>query len=147
MRERDAGEYVADRADVRGLYAGTSARSAEAGGSGAGDLLRSLVVIVRDGEAVAPAAGDAVHVVQRLGQSGCEKTELRRGDLGVIKEIGGMVEKVAGHTELDGLDVVGDTGERTGAGGVGYEVTGVAVGVGPREEAGRVAVEAASWLL
>ena len=88
---------MADRADAGGLYAGTSARSAEAGGSGAGVLLTSFVVIVRDREAGAPAASDAVHVVQRLGQSGCEETELRRGDLGVIKEIGGMVEKVAGR--------------------------------------------------
>jgi hypothetical protein len=73
-----------------------------------------------------------VHVVQGLGQSGCEETELRRGGLGVIEEIGGMVEEVVGHAELDGLDVVGDAGERTGAGGVGDEVARVAVGVGTR---------------
>jgi hypothetical protein len=114
------------------------------GWSGAGIVLRNLVVIVvRDGEAGAPAAGDAVHVVQGFSQSGSKETELRGRGLGVIEEIGGMAEKVAGHAELDGLDVVGDAGEGTGAGGVGDEVAGVAVGVGPGEEGGRVVAVAA----
>jgi hypothetical protein len=77
-----------------------------------------------------------VHVVEGLGQSGCQETELGRGGLGVIEQVGGVVEQVGGHTELDGFDVVGNAGERTGAGGVGDEIARLAVGVGPGEETG-----------
>lgn len=47
-----------------------------------------------------------------------------------------MFEKVVGHVQLYGFDVVGDAGETTGAGVVGEEVAGVAVEVGPGEETG-----------
>ncbi|WP_443047372.1 hypothetical protein [Streptomyces sp. KMM 9044] len=109
------------------------------GGSDAGGLFRGDVggfVVVGHGETRSPAAGDAMHVVERLGQARREVTELRSGGFAVAQEIDGVAEKVVGHAELDGLDVVGEACKTARAGAVGDEVTGVAVEVGPGEETG-----------
>lgn len=109
------------------------------GRSGAGGLFRDgvgFLVVVGHGEARSPAAGDAVHVVERFGQAGREVTELGRSGLTVAQEIDGVAEKVVGHAELDGFDVVGEARKTAGTGVVGHEIAGVAVEVGPGEEAG-----------
>ncbi|MFF5344352.1 hypothetical protein ACFY4H_27230 [Streptomyces althioticus] len=64
-----------------------------------------------------------MHIVERLGQTDGEVTELGRGGTGVAQEIHGVAEKAVRHAELDGFDLVGEAGDTAGSGVVGDELT------------------------